>query len=158
MIKLIPITRKNLIIDYRAREWCKLPYPDHPRGCPNYGIKSSCPPKAPLIEESFNLDKEIWLIIVEFNLHDHINHMKARHPEWSERQARCVLYWQPKVNKILKEACSKFSNTLSSSIFTTCPEALGVNVIQTVKNLGIPIHSRPKDIVFKVGLVGFQGQ
>ncbi|KKK81159.1 hypothetical protein LCGC14_2816310, partial [marine sediment metagenome] len=35
-MKILEVTN-DLIIDHRAREWCKLPYPNHPRGCPNYG-------------------------------------------------------------------------------------------------------------------------
>ena len=39
----------EVVVDYRARDWCRLPYPDHPRGCPNFGRRADCPPMAPLI-------------------------------------------------------------------------------------------------------------
>jgi predicted metal-binding protein len=154
MEQVIPLNKNNLIIDYRARDWCKLPYPDHPKGCPNYGIKSICPPTAPLINEFIDLNKNIWLVVVDFNLREHMNRMKKKHPHWSDRQTRCVLYWQPRVNKQLKYLCKRYSDGVENSVFTTCPEAMGINVIQTVKNIGVPICIRPKDIIFKVGLIG----
>ena len=32
---------KELVIDMRAREWCKMTYPGHPNGCPNYDHKDT---------------------------------------------------------------------------------------------------------------------
>ncbi len=36
------------------------------------------------------------------------------------------------------------------------PLAMGVNIIKTVKNLGIPIKTHPIEQVIKVGLVGYR--
>jgi hypothetical protein len=38
---------------------------------------------------------------------------------------------------------------------TDSPEAMGVQVIKTVKRLGFPISPRPKETVYKVGLIGY---
>jgi hypothetical protein len=149
------LNKQDLVVDYRAREWCKLPYPDHPKGCPNYGKKPACPPNAPLINEFIDLNKTIWFVVVKFNLGEHTKRMRIKYPNWSDRQARCVLYWQPRVNKRLKYLCKSYSEGIENSVYTTCPEAMGVNVIQTSKTLGIPIHSRPKDVVYKIGLIGY---
>ena len=147
-------TTNELVIDYRAREWCKLPYPDHPKGCPNYGRKSGCPPKAPLIGDYFNLNEDHYFVIVQFDLEAHINKMITKHPHWSNRQARCVLYWQGSVNKILKEECKLYAFQQGGLQYNLCPEAMGVNVIKTCRALGLPIRPRPIDIVFKVAMLG----
>lgn len=146
---------KELVIDYRAREWCKLPYPDHPRGCPNYGKKDSCPPNAPLIEDFVDIRNHLWLIAIEFDLTSHVQRMLSLHPKWSNRQARCVLYWQPRVNRELREATLRYSYTIWGSVYTLCPEAMGVDVIKTARKCGIPIVSRPIETVYKVALIGY---
>jgi len=147
------IVQANLIIDYGAREWCKLPYPLHPNGCPNYGYKYGCPPKSPLVEAVIDLDKPCWFVVVEFDLGSHIEKMLSLHPSWSNRQARCVLYWQGTVNKELKmrSALAKLEHP-NTNIFLT-PEAMGVDVIKTMVNLGFPIQIQPIRTVFKVALL-----
>ncbi|KKN62620.1 hypothetical protein LCGC14_0510310 [marine sediment metagenome] len=145
----------RLVIDYRAREWCRLPYPDHPKGCPNFDHKLICPPQVCLIEEFVDLDHSLWLVVESFDLQEHVERMKARHSGWSDRQARNVLYWQGSVNKKLRLACESHVKTVGG-VWTICPEAMGVNVIQTAKQVGLPIKARPTSLVFKIGLVGFQ--
>ena len=34
-------------IDVDMRNLCYQPYPGHPKRCPNYGVKASCPPRRP---------------------------------------------------------------------------------------------------------------
>lgn len=146
---------KELVINYETREWCKLPYPDHPRGCPNYGKRDSCPPDAILIEDFVNVHNFLWLITIEFNLASHVQRMLGLHPKWSNRQARCVLYWQPRVNRELLEATSQYSHMRGGSVYTLCPEAMGVDVIETARKCGIPIKSHPTETVYKIALVGY---
>ena len=147
-------TTNNLVIDYRARDWCKLPYPDHPKGCPMYNHKVGCPPQAPLVSDYFDLNKDHYFVVVQFDLRAHIGKMKAKYPAWSDRQARCVLYWQGSVNRTLKEKCKLHSFQQGGLLYNLCPEAMGVNVIKTCKALGLPIKPRPTDTVFKVGMLG----
>jgi hypothetical protein len=40
-------------------------------------------------------------------------------------------------------------------VYTVRPEAMGVNVIQTARNIGIPIETKPFTTVYKIALVGF---
>lgn len=146
----------NLVLDYRSRDWCKLPYPDHPRGCPSYGKKWCCPPKIGTVEKYFDLDAPLWLSVVQFHLAEYADLMKLRHPHWSDRQARCLLYWQPKVNKYLESLTYNFTHGINRSArsATFCPEAMGVQVIKTAKGVGIPIVPRPKEVVYKIALIG----
>jgi hypothetical protein len=145
----------NLVIDMRAREWCKLPYLGHPKGCPNYGKRNSCPPLAPLIHSFIDISRDMTIVIVEFNLQQQISYMLKLHPEWSDRQARCCLYWQGRVRRELHQAMSRIIESTAGLKGTDSPEAMGVQVIRTVKGLGFPISPQPKERVYKVGLIGY---
>ena len=92
----------QLIVDYRARDWCRMSYPDHPNGCPNFDHKPVCPPEVCLIKDFVSLKGPLWFVVETFDLQEHITKMKNLHPDWSSRQARCVLYWQSGVNKRLR--------------------------------------------------------
>jgi len=157
MREILDVTGK-LIVDYRARgEWCRLPYPNHPKGCPNYGKKFMCPPNCPKINEWCDLSSKMWLVCVPFNIEEHANNMKLAHPHWTDRQVRCLLYWQPKVNKELAEATYFFASHKGADVVLNgvayCPEAMGVNVIQTARDCGLPIEVHPQKIVYKISLV-----
>lgn len=145
----------ELAIDHRAREWCKLPYPDHPHGCTNIDKKPGCPPQAPLIEDWLDLNRPHWFIVVAFDLGKFADRMRSMHPKWSDRQCKCCLYWQGTVNKMLKNAYSEFQKVYPDVISTLKPEAMGVNVFKTVRKFGIPIKPRPNHTVYKIALVGY---
>jgi len=147
-------TTAQLVLDDRARGWCKLPYPDHPKGCPNYGKKQGCPPQAPLVGDYFDLNENHYFVVVKFDLGAHIKKMITRHPNWTNRQARCVLYWQGSVNKSLRYECQFYMTQHFGTNYNLCPEAMGVDVIKTCKALGLLIKPRPTDTVFKVGMLG----
>lgn len=149
-----PILISDLRVNLKAREWCKLPYPDHPKGCPNYGMRPSCPPQALLISNYFDITRPLYLIAVEFDLAGHIKKMQSLHPDWSQRQLRCCLYWQGGVNSELKQKCRQFEWEHPTMITTTCPEAMGVNVIETAYRCGLPIETKPTDRVFKIAIGG----
>ncbi|MFX1536121.1 MAG: DUF2284 domain-containing protein [Promethearchaeota archaeon] len=146
----------KLAIDYRARYWCRKPYPDHQQGCPNYGKKKECPPQAPLIEDFLDLTKQHWFVVVIFDLIFHARKMKDKHPNWTEKQCRCVLYWQNTVRKELRTACDLFANRHPDElVYTLIPEAMGVHVIRTARLVGLPIKARPKDVIYKIALIGY---
>lgn len=152
----VDVTNK-LVYSIEARgAWCALPYPDHPKGCPNLGgDRISCPPNAPLVCDFIDLEKSHWFTFVTFDLGSHVDSMKKKHRKWTDRQARCVLYWQGGVRKRLRqvvEGCEVFDR--GNTIYTMCPEAMGINVIETLQRLNVPIREKPLDIVYKVALLG----
>ena len=53
-------------IDPKFQELCKHPYPNHPKGCPNYVKKKGCPPKQKLFFDIF--DSDFYLIFTKFDL------------------------------------------------------------------------------------------
>lgn len=143
-----------ICIDLRAREWCKLPYYNHPKGCPNFNSKETCPPTVGLVYDIFDFDKNLWFVIEQFDLKAHKIKMKNSHPDWSNKQCGCVLYWQGSVKKRLNERVKQFIFMGNGNISTDCPEAMGVNVFKTFRKLGLRMKRNP-DVVNKVALIGY---
>jgi len=142
----------KLVLSNRVPNWCQLPYPRHPKGCPNYDKRENCPPNT---EPITNLIKPPFLLVgIRFNLGGHIKRMKEIHPEWSNAQARCVLYWQNKVMKRLREECEHVKNRIPNPKVFYCPEGYYVNVFKTASMVGIKLKTRPKKYVWKIAIIG----
>jgi len=138
---------RHLVTNEKTGEWCKIPYPGHAKGCPNYGKADRCPPKAPAVSKYFDLSKPLFLVHSDFDLEDHQSKMKANHPEWSDRQCRCVLYWQRTSRKQLKERIAIALRMHGLNAATMIPEAMGVNVYATARASGLilePIRTLKK--------------
>lgn len=151
---LIKADWSDVIYDVRVRDWCKMPYPDHPHGCPNYDKKDICPPKVCMVDEYFDTDKPVGFVVTEFDLGAHVQKMLEKHPEWTMRQARCVLYWQSRARKVLKEATDEALSTSEFDLASYCPEAMGVNLFRTMRNVGVTLKKNPTSIVYKINMVG----
>ena len=131
---------KRLIISNQVGEWCQMPYPDHPKGCPNFGKADKCPPEAPTVGDYFDLSSPLWLVHSEFNLADHIGRMQEKHPQWSLKQCRCVLYWQSTSRKQLKNRIKEALSMTGANGSAMIPEAMGVNVYATAKLAGLRLE------------------
>jgi predicted metal-binding protein len=142
------------VINYKTKSLCLTPYPGHPKGCPNFGKKKTCPPKAPFFEKYFDMDKSFYLIINRFDLRAHVNKLRASHPDWSERQLKCCLYWQGTARKDLKVAIKEFLNIHSGYHVSMSPEAMGLDVTETLRNIGIILEWPPENFVYQVALAG----
>lgn len=140
----------ELFLEPRARDgtWCKLPYPGHPKGCPNF---PKCPAKHPDIQKVNGLS---WYAVVEkFDLRAHAEKMAEAHPNWTDRQCRNLLYWQGGVRKRLKEKALREFDPFAD-VLLEIPEASGINVFETMAHVGIHIQrTRPEQIV-KVMMIG----
>jgi predicted metal-binding protein len=145
------------VIDNAVRYLCIKPYYNHPKGCPNYGRRCSCPPYASMFGDEYDLDKPVFAIINMFFLQDHVFRMAELHPDWSERQLKCVLYWQGGARKQLAKKCAEFLKEHPGYNIETCPEAMGVNVTATLKNVGIQLEWPPVIIARQVALAGVRG-
>jgi len=156
----MPIIFVEPVIDKSVRLLCLRPYPGHKKGCPNFGKRDICPPNCPLIDEVFDLSKPVVAVWTSFNLESHRERMKSKHPNWSRRQLDCCLYWQGGVNKNLRRNVEYnleryiFFNGEKNLIATYIPEAMGVNVTETMKNVGVILEWPPEKIVNKVAFVG----
>jgi len=136
--------------------YCQLPYPNHPKGCPNFGKKDICPPKAPKFEEYINLNKPIYISYSEFDLNQHREKMKLLHSNWSNLQLNCVLYWQSKSRKQMMDRAKIIKKQINADIILTCPEAMGVNVFATCLKNGLKLEKTKNiNICHHIGVVGF---
>lgn len=151
-MKVLSYSLDDVVIDLCVRDWCKLPYPNHPKGCPNYGKKDGCPPQAPLFQDVCK--PPYGLVAVGFNLAEWAKRMKQKHPDWSDRQARCCLYWQGKVRKKLREVCKGVAFAFNHNLILLNPEAMGVQVFETCKKVGLTLERNPQNTVWKVAILG----
>ena len=153
----MPWIQTKPVIDYGVRELCFRRYPDHPSGCPNYGRRPTCPPECKLLHEVIDLDKPVYVVWSVFDLGVHVDRMRTRHPGWSDRQLRCCLYWQPKARKKLWIEIVHCSISIENGGMKghLCPEAMGVNVTETMKLLGEILEWPPVTKTYQVALVGY---
>lgn len=161
VIELMPFIYpiSKLVLNDQTGEWCKIPYPGHPKGCPNYDKVDRCPPRAPKIEDFFDISTPMYLVHSEFDLAAHQDRMLSLHPEWSDRQCRCVLYWQPKSRKQLKERSAEAMKFLGLDGVAMVPEAMGLNVYATARLSGLHLE-RIRDLKTcrHVALIGHKKQ
>jgi len=131
---------KRLVTSRQTGKWCQLPYPGHPKGCPKYGNDKMCPPRAPRVEDFFDLNRKLWLVHSEFNLGNHILKMEKKHPNWTLRQCKCVLYWQPTSRDQLDQRILEGLFHTGAMASATVPEAMGVNVYATTRLSGLKLE------------------
>jgi len=153
MSKIVEITG-NIVMSDKCHEWCLLPYPNHPKGCPNYGKKVGCPPDVPYLFDAMDMSRPAYFAYIKFDLKTHAEKLLIKHPEWTSRQSRCCLYWQGGVRRDLREFCNETCEGTSMA-YSTCPEAMGMNVMRTATKNGIPIDIKAREFVYKIALVGF---
>lgn len=135
---IVPV--KRLIHKKEVRDWCKLPYHNHPKGCPNYGKRKECPPQSKYITEIININKPIFMVFSEFDLEKHISKMRKKHPQWSNHQLRNVLYWQSTSKKQMKERVKKAQSILGTKVIIYMPESNGINVYATAFHSGLKLE------------------
>lgn len=146
------------VVDARVRGLCVLPYPLHPRGCPCFRKKRGCPPDAPRLEEVYDLSVATYVVWNVFPLGDHARSMHVLHPGWSERQARCCLYWQPRARAQLKleivEYLKNGCRLVGADLVARCPEAMGLDVTATMRSAGVVLEWPPVEHAVQVAFAG----
>lgn len=170
-IKIIHL-RKLFFIE-NPIDLCKLKYSGHPNGCPNIihnlnilktnkKPKLSCPPFAKRLSEKYDLfNQDKYFCYVKFNLKKQKERMKLLHPNWTDKQCRCLLYWQKSVVKILEKKCLSFvlfaKNIIESKEkynYELIPEAMGLNVFETAAYHNIILERNPQNYVYKIAFIG----
>lgn len=147
------------VIDLSVRDLCRKPYPGHPFGCPNWGRRDTCPPRAPRFDRVIDLAKPVWAIYNAFDLAGHVDRMREAHPDWSWRQLVCCLYWQKGARNTLEAELAQWlfqRAALGESgyqIFRV-PEACGVNVTETMASVGVHLEWPPIRVAYQVALAG----
>ena len=147
-----------LEIRHKVRGFCKFPYHGHKDGCPNFNNHDLCPPKIKTVENYFDINKDLFFVITEFDFKSYIEKMRIKHPNWSMLQLKNPLYWQNGVRKTLRNKVEIFINNhvdKNKLTYTLLPEAMGIDVFSTVAKIGIPIERNPTNKIFKIALVGY---
>lgn len=156
-LPLLRIVQIQPVVDPTLRGLCVRPYPGHPHGCPNFGKKPGCPPQTPLLTEIFDLDQPCYAIVNLFELATHIQKMKEHHPNWTQAQLSCCLYWQQTARKQLERGIAIFSQQHSGYRIERCPEAMGLNVTQTLAEAGVRMEWPPQKTALQVAFAGKEG-
>lgn len=136
------------------KSWCIRPYKRHRHGCPNFGTRATCPPHAPMFDDVFDVGLPVYAVFARFDLAAQVARMAEKHPDWTLRQKRSSLYWQNTVRKLLREEIHRNHETLSGLWYTLCPEAMGVDVTETLRDVGVRLEWPPESIVCKAAFVG----
>lgn len=148
-IKIIPV------IDHEVRKLCTRPYIRHRKGCPNFNKKKGCPPKVKLFQDVYDLNKPIFAVINIFNIKNHIEKMRNKHPEWSYAQLANCLYWQGHERKLLRQKVKLILKDKPGIEVNYCPEAMGVNITKTMANVGIKLEWPPINYVIQVAILAY---
>ena len=131
-----------------VRQWCKMPYPGHRKGCPNAeGCKFFRDDLQQLLANAF----KISLVWVEFDLNEQEQRMRDRQPSWTTRQCRNLLYWQ---NKVRKEPRWWAKYLWPEGKLLVGAEGGGVDFYTTMRRLGVPLDPmRDLHTVRVIGIV-----
>lgn len=143
----------GLITNKDTGAWCRLPYQDHPDGCPQYGGPDNCPPKAPYIWDA--MAPPFYMVIAEFDLSAHVADMHRKFPDWTDRQCKNVLYWQNGNKKEVRLRAERAMRLGKLNACTYRPEAMGVNVYATAAIAGVKLDRiRDMQICTRVAIIG----
>jgi len=144
------------VIDVSMRKLCVRPYPRHKSGCPNYNKKKGCPPNIGLFHEVYDLNYPVIATWHIFDFKGHVACMRANHPDWSQAQLENCLYWQGKARKTLRKIVADVLGLYPGIQANYCPEAMGVNVTETMKNIGVILEWPPVNITIQVALLAYK--
>ena len=151
---------KRIILSEKTGDWCQIPYPGHPKGCPNYNYYKTadrCPPRAPHITTVMYFKQPIYIVYSEFDLESDIERRKKNWPTATEKQLRCVLYWQETSRKQMRDRVKIAKYMTGANVSTSCPEGMGVNVYATCLKNGLKLEKiRHLKICHHVALVGYK--
>ena len=129
--------------------WCNLPYPKHPNGCPNFGVREDCPPN---IEYFLDVYKpEVRIAALSFDFGEYLNLRHEIHPDWTERALRNPRHFQGHLKAALKNFVVNFNVPGYVSEFS--PEAMGVNLHLTCKKAGIELEWPPTNRMYRIALL-----
>ncbi len=144
---------KEKCIVYQPRCMCIKPYKNHKYGCPNFGRLSTCPPNIPSMYDQIFDISDVYAIVTKFNLSQYFQMRRERRPDLPEGQIRNLRAWQPIAIKENDYAIADFYNEnpeLSDYISTRFLECMGVDVINTMKEVGINIKFPVEEYAYRI--------
>ena len=135
------------------RSMCIRPYKNHKYGCPNFGKLPTCPPNIPSMYDQIFDISDVYAIVTKFNLKDYFNKRREKRPDLPEGQIRNLRAWQPIAIKENDFAICDFYKENSDKkdyISSRLLECMGVDVINTMKEVGINIKFPVEDYAYRI--------
>jgi hypothetical protein len=109
------------------------------------------------VHDFFDINRPLYFVIEEFDLAAHALKMGLNPKLTSERQRRCLLYWQQPVRARLESKVQDFMVEKHLNAYTTCPEGMGVNVFVTARLAGLKLDkTRNISTSHHIALVGYK--
>jgi hypothetical protein len=138
------------------RSMCINPYKNHKNGCPNFGVLPTCPPNIPcMYDEIFDVS-DVYAVVTSFNLKEFFDKRRNNRPDLPEGQIRNLRVWQPVAIKENDYALSEFYKEypiLKDYVSTRLLECMGVDVVNTMKKVGVNITFPVEDYAYRVAFV-----
>jgi predicted metal-binding protein len=136
-----------------STKWCTLPYPRHPNGCPNFGKRSDCPPRAPYFLDIYN--PSVYIASLVFDFGQYFETRKQIHPDWSEKALKNPRHWQEHLRAQLRKGVvvALTNPGLSDHVPVYNPEAMCVNVHSTCEGVGLHLEWPPRQHMYRIALL-----
>ena len=107
-----------------------------------------------MFDELIDIGKPVYCIMNQFNLRAHAEIMRSRHPDWSEAQLYCCLYWQGRGRKQLRLKVNGFLEDRPGYIALYCPEGSGVDVVATAGQFGLKFEWPARNYAYQIAIAG----
>ena len=144
---LLPVI---VVQDLKMIALCRLPYPNHFQGCPNWAHKDGCPPHTKPFLALF--EPSVYLAIARLDFAEYLRLKKNLHPNWTERALRNPRHWQGHLRAALKNFLSQNEIPPGYQIITNA-EAMGINLFETCINAGFSLERDPQKYVCHINLL-----
>ena len=135
------------------RSMCIRPYKNHKNGCPNFGKLPTCPPSIPCMYDQIFDVSDVYAIVTKFYLEGYFNKRREHRPDLAEGQIRNIRAWQPIAKKENDYAICEFyqeNPDKKDYISTRLLECMGVDVISTMKEVGIEIRFPVEEYAYRI--------
>ena len=138
------------------RSMCIRPYKNHKYGCPNFGKLPTCPPNIPCMYDQVFDISDVYAVVTKFYLEEYFNKRREKRPNLAEGQIKNIRIWQPIAIKENDYAISDFykeNHSKKDYVATRLLECMGVDVISTMKEVGVEIKFPVEDYAYRVAFV-----
>lgn len=152
---VLKLDKNKITVNNKLKDtWCKLPYPGHPNGCPNYRKKRDCPPNTPFIFDI--LEEPFWLVGIRFDIK---NKGKPIENYSSFSEENCCCFPPGQNENIFRQEIQKTLGKESDIQILYKPEAYGVDVFKTCKDNDLDLEFfPPKKYLWKIVVAGKKKQ
>lgn len=132
--------------------WCRLPYPKHADGCPNFGKKDSCPPSMPYFLDVY--EEKVLVAYLRFDFKSYLSWRQGIHPDWGIREIRNPRHFQNHLDAALRNGIKNLGQDyLNEREAVFSPEAMAVNMHLTCQKAGINLEWPPQEVMYRVAFL-----